>query len=242
MSVKQFLRMTRTEIRRLTGRAPRVRADLRIERRRLGTEYGGWVIAPSVLSPGAVVYSAGVGADVSFDEALLETCAPAVLRLLDPTPGVLDHERVAKLEAGPCRVSRHAVALGGTDGTIRFWPPAREDHVSYSGVHATGREPIDVPARTLSSLLVALGDDHVDLLKMDIEGAEYEVIDDLLAGSIRPGHLLVEFHHRFAGIGPRRMEESVAALRDAGYRLFAISPTGEEYSFLHESVLHGAIE
>jgi hypothetical protein len=38
-------------------------------------------------------------------------------------------------------------------------------------------------------------------MKMDIEGAEYEVLDGLLSSPIKPTQLLVEFHHRFPGIG-----------------------------------------
>ncbi|GIS18490.1 MAG: hypothetical protein CM15mP120_04060 [Pseudomonadota bacterium] len=40
-----------------------------------------------------------------------------------------------------------------------------------------------------------LGHDHLDVLKMDIEGAEYAVLDDMLQSNILPDQLLVEFHH-----------------------------------------------
>ena len=39
-----------------------------------------------------------------------------------------------------------------------------------------------------------LGHDHLDLLKLDIEGAEYEVLDSLAAEGIRSRILCVEFH------------------------------------------------
>jgi len=39
---------------------------------------------------------------------------------------------------------------------------------------------------------------------MDIEGAEYEVIDDLIASGIRPKQILVEFHHRFKNVGVKK--------------------------------------
>ena len=34
---------------------------------------------------------------------------------------------------------------------------------------------------------------------MDIEGAEYDVIDDILNSNIRIHQILVELHHRFPG-------------------------------------------
>jgi hypothetical protein len=45
----------------------------------------------------------------------------------------------------------------------------------------------------------------------------------------------VEYHHRFPGIGKRRTAESIAALRDLGYRIFGISETGREVCFVLES-------
>ena len=235
--MRRLFRRARAEIGRFTGRVPRVRPDLRVDRLRLGTTYGGWVIAPSVLRDGAVVYSAGVGADVSFDRALLEGWDLRALRLIDPTPGILEHPRVAELVAGSRAVSLHPVALDGSCGTIRLWPPPKEDHVSFSGVHVTRREPIEVPALTPDALMAERGDDRIDLLKMDIEGAEYAVIDRLLDSGVVPSQLLVEFHHRFPGVGAERTEATIARLRSSGFRLFAVSETGEEYSFLHESAV-----
>ena len=40
-----------------------------------------------------------------------------------------------------------------------------------------------------------LGRDHIDVLKMDIEGSEYGVLEDVLYLDIR--QLLVEVHQRF---------------------------------------------
>ena len=74
--------------------------------------------------------------------------------------------------------------------------------------------------------------DGVDLLKMDIEGAEYAVIDDLTAARTPVGQFLVEYHHRFDGVGAARTAVSIRDLRRAGYRLFNISESAEEYSFL----------
>ena len=39
----------------------------------------------------------------------------------------------------------------------------------------------------------SLGDTHCDLLKIDIEGAEYEVLENMVDSQIRPRILLVEF-------------------------------------------------
>jgi hypothetical protein len=77
-----------------------------------------------------------------------------------------------------------------------------------------------------------LGHDSIDILKMDVEGAEYAVLHDVLENSIIVRQLCVEFHHRWREIGVSKTREAISALRARGYRIFHISDSGEEYSFL----------
>ena len=97
---------------------------------------------------------------------------------------------------------------------------------------ASSEDAINVPAYCLSSVAKKLGHSHIDLLKMDIEGAEYEVLEGLLASPTMPDQLLVKFHHRFRGIGLDKTAKVIRRLRNAGYRIFAVSVTGREVSFL----------
>ena len=69
---------------------------------------------------------------------------------------------------------------------------------------------------------------------MDIEGAEYEVLDGLLDSPVKPQQLLVEFHHRFVPDGLQRTYDVIDRLRAAGYRIIAISEIGREVSFLRQ--------
>ena len=62
-----------------------------------------------------------------------------------------------------------------------------------------------------------------------------EVVHALAAAGLRPGQILVEFHHRFPGLGKAETERAVAALRAAGYRLAFISDTGREFTFLRDA-------
>jgi hypothetical protein len=89
-----------------------------------------------------------------------------------------------------------------------------------------------VQVRRISSVQQILGHARIDLLKMDIEGAEYEVIDDLLAGPVPVRQLLVEFHHRWPEVGIAKTRTAIRKLNAAGYRIFSVSPSGEEYGFL----------
>jgi hypothetical protein len=84
----------------------------------------------------------------------------------------------------------------------------------------------------LCSVVARLQSGVPDLLRMDIEGAEYAVLDDMLATGILPRQLLVEFHHRFPQVGLGATRRAIAGLRAAGYRIAAVSDTGREVTFL----------
>lgn len=77
-----------------------------------------------------------------------------------------------------------------------------------------------------------LGHAHIDLLKMDIEGAEYDVIQDMYNSNIRPGQMLIEFHHRFPGIGISKTKNATKCIKKMGYRLFSVSDAGHEYCYI----------
>jgi hypothetical protein len=67
---------------------------------------------------------------------------------------------------------------------------------------------------------------------MDIEGAEYEVIEDILSSHVPISQVLIEFHHRFSDIGIGKTRSAVSRLNEAGYRIFNVSASGEEISFI----------
>jgi len=58
------------------------------------------------------------------------------------------------------------------------------------------------------------------------------VLEGLLESPVLPTQLLVEFHHRFVENGLERTYDIIGRLREAGYRIFAISEIGREVSFL----------
>lgn len=215
---------------RLIGKELRLRPDIRINT----VKDGGWWFHPDTLGRGSIVYSLGVGEDVDFDLALSRRYA-CELHAFDPTPSTVAW--IARREFPP-GFHFHPWAVTARDGTLKLYPRIRTDgslsDVMYTMVpeDASAKEAIEVPAMSLGSITRKLGHERIDLLKMDIEGAEYEVLDNLLDSAVKPVQLLVEFHHRFQGIGPARTKAMIDRLRAAGYRLFAIAETGRELSFL----------
>ncbi len=170
--------------------------------------------------------------DISFDLALIERYGFTV-HAFDPTPGSI---RWVKNQTLPAEFVLHEYGLAAFNGEVTFHPPARDDYISHTLLEEgkSGRPPITVPVKSLSTIMAELGHPRIDLLKMDIEGAEYQVIENLKEGSLRPAQLLVEFHHRFPGVGVSRTKTALQQLREMGYRLFSVSPSGEEFGFLHK--------
>ena len=214
---------------RLRGR-PRHRVEISVPTLHLGSAYGGYVLSPTGLTPESVIYSFGVGEDISFDLGVIERFG-ATVHAFDPTPRSIEW-----VHAGtrPVRFRFHPFGVASRDGTARFTPPADPAHVSHSLLagRRSPRPAVELEVHRLSWILESLGHDHLDLLKLDIEGAEYEVLEDLVASRIAVGQILVEFHHRIKGIGMGRTERTIDQLRATGYRIFHISADGSEFSFL----------
>ena len=200
--------------------------------RRLGSAYGGWTIVDGLLARDGIVYSAGVGEDVTFDLALIELY-DIKIHAFDPTPRSIAWVHAQQL---PPAFVLHPIGLAERDGEIVLHPPEDPAHISHSIVRGsdspTPTGSIVAPAKRVATVMQELGHTHIDLLKMDIEGAEYSVIGDMLAANIRPKQLLVEFHHRFDEIGFHATRESIRLIREHGYKLFSVSPSGEEFGFL----------
>ncbi len=96
----------------------------------------------------------------------------------------------------------------------------------------TAKNAIQVPVFRLQTILQRLNHRRLDILKMDVEGAEYQVIQQLCESDFEIGQLLVEFHHRFAAVGWQQTQTAVHALQQKGFKTFFVSPTVEEFSFL----------
>jgi FkbM family methyltransferase len=195
----------------------------------LGQGPGAWTVWPQGLGPESVLYSFGVGRDISFERAIIERYGLSV-HAFDPTPPSLDWARSQQL---PAEFHLHELGIAAYDGNARFHPPRKAKFESFSLVRTSGMgEPIQAPVRRFETLAQMLGHSRVDLLKLDIEGAEYEVLRDVLESGVYIGQILVEFHHRWKEVGPSQTERIIKELTAAGFMLAAVSSSGTEYTFV----------
>jgi FkbM family methyltransferase len=118
------------------------------------------------------------------------------------------------------------VGLSDTDADLKFYLPRNPDHVSCSVVNLQKTDRyFTAPCLRLSSIMNRQGDESIDLLKIDIEGAEYGVIEDMVASGLLPRLLLIEFdeaHTPLDGKAPERIRKHIALLARSDMRCVAL--------------------
>ena len=229
-NLKNQVRRVRHIYRSWKGRDLHVRIQERCTKVSLGNDNANWCVCPSGLSEESVVYSFGVGTDISFDLELIRRFG-AIVHAFDPTPRSIAWVQSQEL---PKKFIFHDYGIGGHDGSVIFHPPENPNFVSYSFLPRSSvtAPAIEGPVSRLATIMKKLGHRMVDILKMDIEGAEYEVLADLLSSNVPVRQLLVEFHHRWKNVGLDRTRCAIQDLNREGFRIFHVSASGEEYSFL----------
>lgn len=242
-----FWKKLQTRLYKWTERKLRIPIRKDIPTLRLGTPYGGWIIPDNFFSTDSVCYLVGAGEDVSFDLALAGRFGCPV-HIIDPTPRAVTHvqELIHNLREGnrmPCSTHPegfyppypaetadllvlHPYGIWKEDTTLKFFAPRNAGHVSHSMVNLQQTEQfIEVPARSLGSMMKMLGHERVHLLKLDIEGAEYEVLDNILSENIPIDVLCIEFDESYAnhfdGAYMDRIEQRLKRLVAVGYTLIA---------------------
>lgn len=180
------------------------------------------------LTSQSIVYSIGVGHDISFDLAIIAQFGCRI-DAFDPTPRCVEW---IERQNVPASFRFHPVGLSDQEQKLRFSAPPEEQFASYTvAERADSPEVVELPVRPLDKLMRDLKHKEIDFLKMDIEGSEYLVINDMIAKKILPSQICVEFHHGMFGYTNDDTLEAVTKLRGAGYKLHYVSPSGREYGF-----------
>ncbi len=139
-------------------------------------------------------------------------------------------------EGAPIELER--VAIAGRDGTATIFRPEGNDATVLPELARGENKGVEVPALSLGTLFTRRGLDRVDLLKIDIEGAEIDVVlstPEKLLCSVK--QITIEFHDwlnpRLAG-GTRAVDRR---LRELGFRRLAFSRNTSDVLYVNESAL-----
>lgn len=201
-----------------------------------GSSYGGFYVMPDLIKNNSVVYSFGIGKDISFDTKLIQKHGCTVYGF-DPTPNSINWIQQQKHSS---LFKFFPFGISTSSGTTTFYLPANPKYVSGS-LTADNTTPdhvaVEVEMKTWSDICQMLGHKHIDLLKMDIEGAEYQVLENIMMLPITIDQICVEFHDRNAASAVPKSKATVELLRTNGYEIVATSISLEEVTFVHQRKL-----
>lgn len=209
----------------------------------VGSSFHGYHIPENFLTSDSVCYCIGAGEDISFDTEL-KVLYDAQVYIFDPTPeGILHFQKLKDYTAQGktlkihnsvpfrYRISAdqleevHFVEVGVWDQktTLKFFAPNRDNYASHSVyLFKDSGEYIEAPVDRMSSLMKSLGHSTVDVVKMEIEGAEYTVIDTIIEDKLDVKVILIEFdevHNATDKAFHFRIKKSCDSLKKAGYTL-----------------------
>lgn len=198
----------------------------------MGNLYGGFYAATQYVNKDSVVFSFGIGEDISFDTEI-SNLTKCTIHGFDPTPKSINW--IKNNKELPEGFHFHEYGIDVHDGFVTFFLPENKNYVSGSIVtnEKLKSDGIKVPMKSFKTICEELGYTCIDVIKMDIEGAEYSVIPDILSSGIKIKQILIEFHHRFYKDGFKRNEEMITLMNKHGYKIFAVSDSLEEVSFIN---------
>lgn len=192
----------------------------------------------SYVKPGFEIRPADVVVDIGANMGLFALwAAPQASRgrviCIEPTAviGCLERSLPA---SGLTNVEIVRCAVGRDEGVLELVEYAGFTAVTHAAefrpatlgqflIHLLWRKSQQRPIRTtcrcrpLEAVLAELGVGHVDLLKVDCEGGEYDILDSLSDEALgRVSRIVMEFHELHASHDHRRL---VRRLRDAGFHV-----------------------
>lgn len=216
----------------------------------LGSIEGGKTVYNSINLKNSIILSAGLGEDASFDVEFASKFNAKVL-VLDPTPRAIIHfekilersgqKRTSRYISGGCQpaesydlrnVERNQLrlikkALWTEETNLKFFAPPDPSHVSHSisnfqNDYRNDTPSIEVHSTTVEIILRQENIEQLELLKLDIEGAEIEVLEDLMDKSIFPNQIIVEYDElniEMSNFSHERIERAHKILIDNNYEL-----------------------
>jgi FkbM family methyltransferase len=215
----------------LLGRDVWVKSSRKCRKERVGHDDGAWTLCTGSLDEHSVVYSLGLGWDISFDLDLIGRYGCKVFGF-EPDPKAVAWLKTQDL---PANFSFFPFGISGESGRFTFSHRPQNYAALSVDAPAEGCESFEAEVRTLGSVIAELGHEKIDVLKIDVEGAEFQLIDDLARYSNNIGQLLIEWHHRYIDDGVSKVRSSLQKLSNSGFEVTYVSPRGFEHSYINRN-------
>ena len=234
LGLLRVLRRIRTRFEIVIGKIYDVKITKTCASVYVGSYHAGYSICPTDLGPSSIIYSFGLGDDISFDLELIEKYGCKVFGA-DPTPKSL--EFLGKLDL-PYNFKYFDFAIADYDGVIKLFFPKNNDHVSLVSGDDGKRNGCSQSFKclTIASFMNMLGHSHVDLIKIDIKGPEFAIIPQIILAGISFNQLIVEFTPELFPDGNSRVIELIQLLESNDYYVFDVSDDGRNISIIKQNL------
>ena len=230
-----------------------------MELKQYGTDYGGFFYPQNLngLDDKSIIYCVGIGEDISHDIMLSHQLNSNVY-LFDPTPRALEHvvfikklyqnqtsldstnldqkykEILLNHKIKSDKIYLYDYGLYTENKITKFYQPSNTNHVSHSVVYGMkSNNYINVEVKKLSTIMKELNHEHIDLLKLDIEGCECDVLEQMVSEKIFPKYLAVDFDLGWHGErikDQERCNQTIKLLLSNGYKI--LHQLNSDYSFV----------
>lgn len=231
MNISRILRTLKINFKVLKGEITKIKEDIKISKKWFGNEYGGFYVALDKLNTNSIIYSFGIGEDNSFDDGLIQKYNCKVYAF-DPTPRSITWVR------NNVKNPNFIFSTYGIDnktGMVKFLLPKNDNHISgsvISQINVDENKVIEVFMKSFNDIIKEFGHQKIDVLKIDIEGSEYKVIESIVNCPIEIDQILVEIHERFFDDGKQKTKNLLNFMSSKGYKIFGVSDIMEEISFI----------
>lgn len=193
-----------------------------------------WAVPAGSLSADSFIVSAGVGHSITFEQDIIARFGARIV-LLDPSPtGVTTIERLADRR----NIEFLPLGLAAVSGELQFGLPDRAEEGSFR--KGSAEDGVSFGCTSLSDIMRKHGRTRIDLLKIDVEGFEYEIIQSIFDDRLSVEQICVEIHHnREISIDQTIADAARLILRlaRAGYRV--VYNKNMDFTFVKTGLLAG---
>jgi FkbM family methyltransferase len=170
---------------------------------------------------GAIPYCVDAGANIGIATLFIKWLYPdAQVLAIEPDPATVELLRKNIERNKLTHVTVFHGAIGDAPGNLSlFIHPTKPGSLKMSTYARKGMTvEVQVPAERLSTLIEKVAWPRVDLAKIDIEGAEWQVLSDLRKSGwlTKVGQYVIEYHH-LMGTHESKFGEFLRAFEEMGY-------------------------
>jgi FkbM family methyltransferase len=234
----------------------------------MGSNYGGWSFFDDKDLENKIIISAGLGEDASFDIELINKYNCKIIAV-DPTPRAIDHyNKIIKStgepkndsyqEGGNQIISSYDLTninnknfilvkrgLHNLDNKeLKFFAPPNKNHVSYSIIdwqnnYKKESDFIKIKTISVKSILKEFDIKNFEMIKLDIEGSEVEVLNQMIDDKIFPNQILVEFDelNKINKVSIERFFDIHQKLLSKEYKLISTKSKFPDFLYIKKSYL-----